>query len=120
MVLCFNLGVRALSIERKGPTCRYRNYYGVPEGPINVRIERNSAGLDVHRYCATRRVNITGEILAWFWLGGFKSEFVAVRGEDVLPRARKTFGRTELTMKPPNQNPDAGGSRARGDDSNGV
>jgi hypothetical protein len=40
MVVRFNLGVRVLSIERKGPTCRYRDYYGVPKGPINVRIER--------------------------------------------------------------------------------
>jgi hypothetical protein len=40
MVVRFNLGVRVLSIEQKGPACRYRDYYGVPEGPINVRIER--------------------------------------------------------------------------------
>ncbi|KAJ7877941.1 hypothetical protein B0H14DRAFT_2567497 [Mycena olivaceomarginata] len=40
MELRFKVGVRALSIEWRGPACRYRGYYGAPEGLINVRIGR--------------------------------------------------------------------------------
>jgi hypothetical protein len=81
MVFRFKLGVRAL--KRRGPGCRYRDYYGVPEGAINVPIgrvrvpeedkweyvlDRIVLALDAHRACAPRGVRIMGEIRAWFWL----------------------------------------------------